>query len=193
MPRTFGDIKSLYSDDMTGVYSGGLVYEYSQEDSNYGLVNIQGGTVTERPDFANLAKAYKDTPNPTGDGGYRSNAGAASKCPAKSSDWLPSNDALPAIPAGAVKFMTQGAGKGVGLKGAGSQDAGGASTGTASAGSGQPTSTGSATSNQGADGNSGSSSSSGAATPLRIPEFQIAPLICVAVVTFSSLFGAALL
>ncbi|KAI5283262.1 beta-glucanosyltransferase, partial [Ascosphaera aggregata] len=36
--RKFEEVAALYSTKMTGVYSGGLVYEYSQEDSNYGLV-----------------------------------------------------------------------------------------------------------------------------------------------------------
>jgi len=29
---------------MTGVYSGGLVYEYSEEGNNYGLVTITSDT-----------------------------------------------------------------------------------------------------------------------------------------------------
>ena len=38
--RTFEEIATLYSDQMTSVYSGGLVYEYSDEESNYGLVQF---------------------------------------------------------------------------------------------------------------------------------------------------------
>lgn len=38
-PRTFQNVPTLYGPEMT-VLSGGLVYEYSEETDNYGLVNI---------------------------------------------------------------------------------------------------------------------------------------------------------
>jgi hypothetical protein len=34
-PRTFGEIESLYSKNMTSVYSGGLVYEYTEEVNKF--------------------------------------------------------------------------------------------------------------------------------------------------------------
>ena len=167
---------------MTPVYSGGLVYEYTQEENGYGLVEISGSSITERPDFAALQSAFANTPAPSGDGGYKPN-GQPSTCPAQSSTWLPGTDALPAIPDGAVQYMSQGAGKGPGLKGnngAGSQNAGGASTATATPGSGAVTATGSAA----------SSTSKGAATSLHAPEFSLAPVVCGLVVIISSLIGA---
>jgi len=189
--RTFQEVGSLYSTQMTGVYSGGLVYEYSNEASNYGLVEINGNSVSELPDFSALMKAYQNTPNPSGDGGYNS-TGGASGCPAASPpNWAVTSDALPAMPEGAKKYLTQGAGKGPGLSGAGSQNAGGASTGTATAGSGQASVTGSST-GSGSSGGSGSSSS-GAAGHLTIPQFSLTPVICGAVVVMSTLFGATLL
>jgi hypothetical protein len=124
---------------MTSVYSGGLVYEYSETGNKYGLVTINSPTsVQEGPDFLALQSAFKATDPPTGDGGYNS-TGGASGCPAHSSTWNVTGDSLPAIPSGAVKFMQNGAGKGPGLTGAGSQNAGGVSTGTATAGSGSVT------------------------------------------------------
>lgn len=36
-PRKFDETIALYSDQMTGVWSGGIVYEYFQEDNNYGM------------------------------------------------------------------------------------------------------------------------------------------------------------
>lgn len=188
--RDFGEVKSLYSTDMTAVYSGGLVYEYSQEANKYGLVDISGNSVTERSDFTALMNAFKSTPNPSGDGGYNT-TGGASGCPAYNPpNWDVKDDSLPAIPSGAVKYMTQGAGTGPGLSGDGSQNAGGASTGTATAGSGQPTTSGS-------NGSSGSSSatSSGAAVANFRPssEIPLAPLVVGAVVIMSSLFGASLI
>jgi len=183
--RKFEEVSSLYSTDMTSVYSGGLVYEYSQEPSNYGLVEIKGNSVSPLADFDALKDALAGTTSPQGDGGYNTTAGA-SGCPAYSEpNWLVKDDALPAIPEGAKDFMTNGAGTGPGLSGAGSQNAGGASTGTASAGSGQASQTGSS-------GSSGSSGTS-AAGSLRPSEFSFAPVVCAVVVVASSLFGATLL
>ena len=34
--RKFEEVEALYNDEMTGVYSGGLVYEFSMEANNYG-------------------------------------------------------------------------------------------------------------------------------------------------------------
>ncbi|KAJ2789402.1 1 3-beta-glucanosyltransferase gel4, partial [Coemansia helicoidea] len=42
-PRTFTEIGSLYGSDMTGVFSGGLMYEYSEEDNDYGIVKVSHG------------------------------------------------------------------------------------------------------------------------------------------------------
>ena len=176
---------------MTPVYSGGLVYEYSQEDSDYGLVQISGGSVKELPDFATLQKALAGTPQPSGDGGYKT-SNQPPQCPSKSDTWSFSGDGLPSLPAGAQKFMTQGAGTGPGLKGnkgAGSQNAGGASTGTATAGSGQPTSTATG----GGSGGGGGSSSSGAAASVRVPEMSFAPLVMGFVIMVAGAFGMTLL
>lgn len=152
--RKFEEVAALYNTEMTTVYSGGLVYEYSETGNNYGLVTINSPTsVTEGPDFLALQSAFKATAPPTGDGGYNS-TGGASGCPAQSSTWNVTGDALPAIPSGAAQLMKSGAGKGAGLTGAGSQNAGGVSTGTATAGSGSvtavSTSSSTATKNAGA-------------------------------------------
>ena len=180
--RKFEEVTSLYSTDMTGVYSGGLVYEYSQEDSNYGLVEVSSDSISERPDFQALMEAFANTANPQSDGGYNS-TGGASGCPAYSPpNWEVPDDALPAIPEGAKKYMTEGAGKGPGLSGTGSQNAGGASTGTASAGSGQASTTGSS-----------GSSESNAAGRLTTSEFSMAPFLCAGVALLSTLLGATML
>jgi len=182
--RDFGEVEALYSTQMTGVYSGGLVYEYSQEPSNYGLIDLSGSTPKELPDFQTLADQFSKTPNPQGDGGYSSTQ-AVSDCPAFSSpNWQVKGSGLPAIPDGAKQYMTSsnGAGTGPGLSGPGSQNAGGASTGTATAGSGSATSTA----------NSGSNTSN-AASALIAPEWSLAPLVCGAITVFSMLVGASLL
>ncbi|KAH0541319.1 hypothetical protein FGG08_004243 [Glutinoglossum americanum] len=58
-PRPFNEVQALYGPDMTGVFSGGLVYEYSEEPSNYGLVNINSdGSVRLLQDYDNLQQQY---------------------------------------------------------------------------------------------------------------------------------------
>lgn len=53
-PRIFTEVGALYGKEMTSL-SGGLVYEYSQEEADYGLVVINdNGTVSLREDFHNL-------------------------------------------------------------------------------------------------------------------------------------------
>jgi len=168
--RDFGEVAALYNTEMTAVYSGGLVYEYSEEPSNFGLVQISGSEVTELPDFKTLMTAFSNTPDPSGDGGYN-HTGGASACPTYSPpNWLVKDDSLPAFPAAAEKYMTQGAGTGPGLSGPGSQDSGPA-TGTGGT----------------------SATSSGAAGKTVVPEFSLAPLVCGAAVLLSTLFGATLL
>jgi 1,3-beta-glucanosyltransferase GAS5 len=186
--RDFGEVTALYSTEMTGVYSGGLVYEYSMEPNKYGLVEISSDSVSELDDFTALMNAFKNTPNPSGDGGYNQ-TGGASGCPAYNPpNWDVQDDSLPAIPQGALKFMTDGAGSGPGLSGPGSQNAGGESTGTATAGSGEPTRSGTTGSSS-----SGTSTSSSLAVAMQTPAMGLAPLVCGAVVVLSTLFGATLL
>lgn len=177
---------------MTPVYSGGLVYEYSQEANAYGIVTITGGKVSTNNDFAALQTAFQNTPLPSGDGGFKS-SGTPSNCPTQSSTWLPGNDTLPAMPPGASKYLTGGAGKGPGLKGnngLGSQNAGGASAATATPGSGTVTATGSVATGTAS---SSSTTSKAAAGSLRAPEIAVAPFVCGLVVVLCSLIGATLL
>jgi hypothetical protein len=56
-PRVFDEVGALYGPNMTGL-NGGLVYEYSQEADNYGLVVIGSNNVTLRQDYDNLQGQY---------------------------------------------------------------------------------------------------------------------------------------
>jgi hypothetical protein len=123
--RQFNELTALYSDQMTAVYSGGLVYEYSMEESKYGIVQINGNSVQELADFATLQKQLAANPVPSGDGGYKT-SGAASSCPPASPPaWVVTNSSLPQMPVNAQKYFTSGAGAGPGLSSSsGSQTAG---------------------------------------------------------------------
>ena len=180
---------------MTPVYSGGLVYEYSEEGSGYGLVTISGDSVSEGSSFTALQSEFGSNPAPSDDGGYKM-TGTASECPSMSSTWEVkdfSGENLPAIPSGAADYMKNGAGKGPGLTGDGSQNAGGASSGTASAGSGQVTATATPSSGSSTSSSSSTASASGAANVLVRGEMSYAPFVCTAAVILSTLFGATLL
>ncbi|CCH46647.1 putative secreted protein [Wickerhamomyces ciferrii] len=66
-PRLFEEIGTMFSNDMIGVFSGGLVYEFSQEPNNYGLVDYdQYGNVQLLQDFESLKNQYTTTELPTG-------------------------------------------------------------------------------------------------------------------------------
>ncbi|KAL8711909.1 MAG: hypothetical protein Q9225_007046 [Loekoesia sp. 1 TL-2023] len=59
-PRLFTEVQALYGPNMTGVMSGGIIYEYVQEVSNnYGLVDLyDNGTAALRVDYDNLQTQY---------------------------------------------------------------------------------------------------------------------------------------
>lgn len=102
-PRPFSEIESIYSTDMSSVFSGGLVYEYSEEDNEYGLVKLDGDDVTPNQDFKNLKNEFNKTENPSGDGGYLKSSGG-NNCPSKSSLWNVTEE-IPDTPGGAIKYV----------------------------------------------------------------------------------------
>ncbi|KXJ96426.1 glycoside hydrolase family 72 protein [Microdochium bolleyi] len=58
-PRLFTEIGSIYGKEMTGVFAGGVVYEYTQEANNYGLADIHtDNSIDLRADFHTLQKQY---------------------------------------------------------------------------------------------------------------------------------------
>ena len=187
--RTFQETDALYSSQMTKSFSGGLVYEYSQEGNGYGVVSISGSTVSEvGSQFTDLEQAMTSV-NPSGDGGYTTSNGPQ-QCPGQSSNWKTSpftGSALPATPSDAMQYFKNGAGKGPGLSGKGSQWESGGSSATASANAGAAT----ATYGSGSGSSSSSGSSSGAVT---IRPTSFAPfMVSGAAVAFSFVFGAYML
>lgn len=88
--------------EMTGVYSGGLMYEYSQEANKYGIVEISGSTVSELDEYANFKSALSKYPAPTGDGGAASTSHSVA-CPTSDSVWMVDPTKIPTIPSAAEK------------------------------------------------------------------------------------------
>ncbi|KAI0518160.1 glycolipid anchored surface protein, partial [Xylaria bambusicola] len=58
-PRIFTEIAAIYGSNMTEVFSGGVVYEYAQEENNYGLAQVNSdGSVDLLSDFRTLQNQY---------------------------------------------------------------------------------------------------------------------------------------
>lgn len=58
-PREFEEIQALFSKDMYSTFSGGLVYEFTQQSNNYGLVKLDmDNNVHLLPDYTQLQKQY---------------------------------------------------------------------------------------------------------------------------------------
>ncbi|KAF1985057.1 glycoside hydrolase family 72 protein [Aulographum hederae CBS 113979] len=110
-PRVFEEVPYLYGPEMT-MLSGGLVYEYSQEEADYGLVDINdNGTVSLRVDFDNLQTQYRTlniTLLETG------NSTAATLTPPRcsanliSNAGLSKNFTLPRVPPGGQQLIDNG-------------------------------------------------------------------------------------
>lgn len=63
-PRPFQEIEAVYSSEMTNVFSGGLIYEFSQEPNYFGLVEMDpNGNVYLLEDFNILRTQYKQYPH----------------------------------------------------------------------------------------------------------------------------------
>lgn len=201
--RTFQETGALYQPDMTGVCSGGLAYQYSQSANGYGIVNINGNTVTPvGQQFADFKNELAQNPPPSGNGGAHG-ATAPQECPGPSADWdiKPfKGSQLPAMPSGAVQYLSKGAGKGPGLTGSGSQQASGGSTQVAAADAGSVTTTlgsgptGGSISQNGAANSNASGSASGSASAgngRSVAMMDTRGLMgCAVVVAVSMAFGA---
>lgn len=114
--RTWDEVAALYSAEVTQAWSGGLAYEYTLEANGYGLVEQGSNGVTPNADFQRLKKAFAETPNPTGNGGARTQT-TVPQCPPADDEWEVDTENLPVIPTKAVKYMKSGAGTGPGLEG----------------------------------------------------------------------------
>jgi hypothetical protein len=109
--RTFEELSALMNTEMSSVYSGGLMYEYSREGNDYGIVDLSSGSTSfkEEGDFAKFKAALAKYPAPSGDGGFTSTTQAVA-CPTLDSVWALDSwgeSALPAIPEKAKKVIYQ--------------------------------------------------------------------------------------
>lgn len=193
MPRPFTEIESIYSTQMSGVFSGGLVYEYSEEANQYGLVVINSdGSVTPKPDYTFLKNELAKVSVPTGAAGASDNTDASQCPPFQAGVWEVPDDNIPAMPKRASAFLTAGAGKPLGTTGPNTSfgDAGDIADNEAAArqsATAKPNS-GSSSSSSTAKG-SATSKSAAAGGPAALPSGKM--LLVPAFVLISSLFAGA--
>ncbi|KAK3326156.1 Glucanosyltransferase-domain-containing protein [Apodospora peruviana] len=96
--RIWDETTALYSDDMTDVISGGIVYMYFQEDNDYGLVEVSGSSASPMKDYDTLKTKMADIkPSSTSMDAYTPTNTAAA-CPSVNSGWEVVGDSLPPTP-----------------------------------------------------------------------------------------------
>ncbi|CUS22521.1 LAQU0S05e07250g1_1 [Lachancea quebecensis] len=96
-PRKFQEVEALYGDDMTDVWSGGIVYMYFEEANKYGLVSTSGDKVKTLDDYNNLKKEIASvSPSSVNKNSYTPSS-TSLKCPATGSNWNASTE-LPPTP-----------------------------------------------------------------------------------------------
>jgi hypothetical protein len=97
--REFDETAALYSDEMTGVFSGGIVYMYFQETNDYGVVKVNKGKVETMKNFDFLAKQHKAAkPKTVERDEYQPANDRPATCPAVTDSWKVSANALPPVP-----------------------------------------------------------------------------------------------
>ncbi|KAF9986657.1 1,3-beta-glucanosyltransferase gas1 [Mortierella antarctica] len=101
-PRTFPEVSAIFGPEMTGVWSGGIVYEWTQEVNKYGLVAIQpDSTLTPLQDYTNLKSILETTHLVGVKMDEHNEERSVSTCPPTTSGWEP-NARLPPTPSAPV-------------------------------------------------------------------------------------------
>ncbi|KAH7085351.1 Glucanosyltransferase-domain-containing protein [Paraphoma chrysanthemicola] len=96
-PRLFTEVGALYGKQMTGVWSGGIVYMYFEEENKFGLATVNNGKVQTNKDFENLSKQIaKATPSGVKMDAYTPSNTAAASCPkVTAGKWEAQSNPLP--------------------------------------------------------------------------------------------------
>ncbi|QLG72950.1 hypothetical protein HG535_0E00340 [Zygotorulaspora mrakii] len=96
-PREFSEVETLFGDDMTDVWSGGIVYMYFEESNNYGLVSIDGNNVRTLDDYNYYSSEIRRvSPSSANNASYTASSTSLS-CPRTGRYWQASTD-LPPTP-----------------------------------------------------------------------------------------------
>lgn len=97
-PRKFTEVQAIYSDEMTDVWSGGIVYMYFQETNDYGLVSIDSsGDVKTLSDFNYLKSELASISPSLATANSASTSASVTTCPTIGASWA-ANTVLPPTP-----------------------------------------------------------------------------------------------
>jgi hypothetical protein len=97
-PRTFSEVQALYGSEMTDVWSGGIAYEYFEEQNDYGLVTQVGSAVTPLPDYTALSSQLNNiSPSTVQQTAYTPSNTAPACPPDAAGTWLAATN-LPPTP-----------------------------------------------------------------------------------------------
>ena len=97
--RKFTEVAALYGSNMTGVFSGGICYEYFEDTNDYGLVSVDGNTVSTLADFnAFSSEMHSATPASTNSGSYTPTNTVGQACPTIDANWQVNSTTLPPTP-----------------------------------------------------------------------------------------------
>ncbi|KAI5956105.1 PHR2 [Candida margitis] len=97
-PRLFTEVGTIFGDEMTDVWSGGIVYLYFEEENNYGLVSIKDGKVSTLDDYNNYkSEILKIDPSSAQASAESASSTGVTSCPTSTSVWSAATD-LPPTP-----------------------------------------------------------------------------------------------
>lgn len=96
--RKFTEVAALYGSNMSTVFSGGFVYEYFEEENDYGLVSVDGSSVSTLADFnAWSTQIHAVTPTSVQSASYSPTNTVGQACPSVGTNWAAAT-ALPPTP-----------------------------------------------------------------------------------------------
>jgi len=96
--RQFTEVAALYGANMSSVFSGGFVYEYFEEENDYGLVSVSGSSVSTLADFnAWSTQIHAVSPTAVQSASYSPTNTAGQACPTVDTNWAAATQ-LPPTP-----------------------------------------------------------------------------------------------